>query len=106
MKNITQQDWEKQIAEDSDAVILDVRTQNEVDEGIIPDAKNIDIYEGQGFVDKVEKLDKSKNYYVYCRSGNRSGQACQIMDQLGFKNTYNLIGGMNEWDGEVTQMED
>ena len=47
------------------------------------------------------KGDKDKNYYVYCRSGNRSGQACKIMNQLGFKNAYNLIGGMMQWQGEI-----
>ena len=57
-------------------------------------------------IDEVEKLDKSKNYYIYCRSGNRSGQACQIMDKLGFENTYNLMGGFNEWDGDVTYQDE
>ncbi|MEH6406247.1 MAG: rhodanese-like domain-containing protein [Leeuwenhoekiella sp.] len=106
MKNITQEQWEKTIAEDKDAVILDVRTQEEVDGGIIGNSKHLDIYKGQGFIDEVQKLDKSKNYYIYCRSGNRSGQACQIMDQLGFSNTYNLVGGFNEWDGDVAYSED
>jgi len=106
MKNITQEEWEESIANDKDAVVLDVRTQEEVDGGIIPDSKHIDIYKGQGFIDEVEKLDKSKNYYIYCRSGNRSGQACQIMDKLGFANTYNLMGGFNEWDGEVTYQDE
>ncbi|WP_416443606.1 rhodanese-like domain-containing protein [Leeuwenhoekiella sp. A16] len=106
MKNITQEEWEESIANDKDAVVLDVRTQEEVDGGIIPDSKHIDIYKGQGFIDEVEKLDKSKNYYIYCRSGNRSGQACQIMDKLGFENTYNLMGGFNEWDGDVTYQDE
>ena len=105
MKNITQQEWEEQLASDDNAYILDVRTQNEVDEGIIANSHNIDIYEGQGFIDKVNELDKSKNYYIYCRSGNRSGQAAQLMDQLGFETTYNLLGGFMEWDGEVTYPE-
>ena len=60
MKNITQEEWRSKLAADDNAYILDVRTQNEVDEGIIPDSHNIDIYEGQGFIDKVNKLDKSK----------------------------------------------
>lgn len=106
MKNITQEKWEQLLASDDQAYILDVRTQNEVDAGIIPNSHHIDIYEGQGFIDKVNELDKSKNYYIYCRSGNRSGQAAQLMDQLGFETTYNLIGGFMEWDGDVAEAED
>lgn len=102
MANLSQEEWTKQLEADENAVVLDVRTQAEVDEGIIPNAIHIDIYKGQGFVDEIEELDKTKNYYVYCRSGNRSGQACNIMNQLDIENAYNLSGGFLEWDGEVT----
>ncbi len=105
MADLTQEDWTKQLAEDHNSVILDVRTQDEVDEGIIPNAKHIDIYMGQGFIDEIEKLDKSKNYYVYCRSGGRSAQACAIMNQLGFKTAKNLLGGFSEWKGKVSHKE-
>ena len=106
MENITQEKWQEAIAKDDNAVILDVRTQDEIEGGMIPGAAHIDIYKGQGFIDEVDKMDKSKNMYVYCRTGNRSGQACQIMDSLGFENTYNLLGGFTEWDGEVGYPED
>lgn len=99
--NLTQEDWIAQLEEDDNAVILDVRTEDECDEGIIPNAINIDIHQGQGFISEIEKLDKSKNYYVYCRSGARSAKACEIMNELGFENAYNLLGGMLDWDGEV-----
>lgn len=103
MKELTQEEWRKKIASDDNAVILDVRTEEEVEEGYIPGAKNIDFYKGQEFIDEIEKLDKNKNYYVYCRSGNRSGQTCAIMDQKGFKDTNNLIGGFMKWEGEKTE---
>lgn len=101
MEDLTQDEWAEQLENDSNAVILDVRTDSEVEEGIIPNAIHIDIYSGQDFISEIEKLDKSKNYYVYCRSGNRSGQACSIMNQLGFDNTYNLMGGIMEWEGDI-----
>lgn len=103
MKELSQEEWKEQIKKDENSFVLDVRTKDEVEEGYIPGAKNLDIYKGQGFVEELEKLDKSKNYYVYCRSGNRSGQACALMDQMGFENTYNLLGGFSDWDGEVTE---
>jgi rhodanese-related sulfurtransferase len=99
--NLEQEDWRDQLNNDANAVILDVRTEDEFSEGMIPGAINIDIYKGQGFIYSIEELDKSKNYYVYCRSGGRSGQACSIMSQLGFENIYNLLGGMMNWEGEV-----
>lgn len=48
---------------------------------------------------QVDELDEYKNeeLILYCRSGNRSGQACMILDMLGFTNTKNLIGGMLSW---------
>lgn len=102
MADLTQEEWTKKLSEDSNAVILDVRTPEEIEEGIIKDAIHIDIYTGQEFVDALQKLDKSKNYYVYCRSGNRSGQACAIMNSLGFDNAYNLQGGVLEWEGDLS----
>ena len=101
--DLTQEAWTEQLKNDANAFILDVRTAEEVEEGFIPGATNIDIYMGQGFLDEIEKLDKSKNYYVYCRSGNRSGQACALMNQTGFGNAYNLLGGFNDWKGAVEE---
>jgi len=99
--NLSQQEWEDQLEKDENAIILDVRTQEEIEEGYIPKATNIDFYLGADFLKEIEKLDKSKNYYVYCRSGNRSGQACAIMNSVGFENAYNLEGGFMNWEGEI-----
>ena len=103
--NISQEEWWEKVQADSNAVILDVRTEDEWNRGIIPGATNIDIYKGQGFIYAVEELDKNKNYYVYCAAGARSGQACNIMNQLGFENTFNLIGGISQWEGPVVAPE-
>ena len=103
--NLTQQDWTEQLENDENAVVLDVRTEDEWSDGIITNALMIDINKGQFFINEIETLDKSKNYYVYCRSGVRSAKACDIMNELSFENTYNLLGGFMQWDGEVVYPE-
>ena len=103
MADLSQEEWGVKISEDENAFILDVRAEEELEEGYIPKAKNIDIYLGQGFIDELEKLDKTKNYYVYCRSGSRSGQACAIMNSIGFENAYNLAGGFMNWEGDIAE---
>lgn len=103
MTDLSQEEWEEQLENDDNAFILDVRTPEEVDEGYIPNATNVDFYLGQEFLNELEKLDKSKNYYVYCRSGNRSGQACALMLNAGFTNAYNLEGGFMNWEGDVAE---
>ena len=104
MADLTQQEWISELEADNNAVVLDVRTPEEVADGVIPNALHIDIYKGQGFIDEVETLDKTKTYFVYCKAGARSGQACAVMNQLGFKKAYNLLGGFSQWQGEVSSL--
>ena len=99
--NLEQNAWWSQFLTDVNGVILDVRTEDEVNRLKIPGSINIDIYKGQGFIYKLEELDKTKNYYVYCAAGVRSQNACGVMQQLDFKNTFNLIGGINLWEGHT-----
>ena len=102
MTDLSQQQWESQLLSDSNAVLIDVRTEDEFSEGYIPNAINIDVKEPQAFLDKINALDKTKNFYVYCRSGQRSTQACAVMNQMcDIPNTFNLIGGFMAWEGEV-----
>jgi rhodanese-related sulfurtransferase len=79
-----------------DAVLIDVRSSGEFQSGKIKGARNIDIM-GRGFQAQLMNLPKDKKYYIYCRSGNRSGQACEIMAEMGFVQTYNLSGGVMRW---------
>lgn len=101
MKDLSQQEWATAIQTDTNAVILDVRTDEEFSEGYIKNAKQIDIYQAQQFMEEVNALDKSKTYYIYCRSGGRSAQACMLLEQMGFNETFNLQGGFSEWQGEI-----
>lgn len=102
MANLTQKEWSEQLEKDNNAVIIDVRTDEEFEEGYIPGAKQIDIFNGAEFIKQAKELDPEKSYYVYCRSGGRSEQACMLLNSLGVKNAYNLIGGIMEWKGETT----
>ncbi|MGC6470799.1 MAG: rhodanese-like domain-containing protein [Flavobacteriales bacterium] len=99
MENIYQDKWTKLIEADKDAFILDVRTPQECAQGILSNAVILNFMHSESFIAGLEKLDKHKSYYVYCRSGNRSAKACMIMDQMGFSKTYNLLGGILEWKG-------
>ncbi len=80
-------------------VILDVRTAEEFASGYIENAINIDYY-SDTFRDELNNLDKDKSYLIYCHSGNRSGKALDIMAELGFKEVYNMLGGMIAWNAE------
>lgn len=77
-------------------VILDVRTPQETAEGIIPNAIEMD-YKSPSFKTDIMKLDKTKSYLVYCRSGGRSSNACDLFEQNGFTDIYNLEGGYLSW---------
>ncbi|MCH2491015.1 MAG: rhodanese-like domain-containing protein [Flavobacteriales bacterium] len=100
--DLSQKEWSEQLANDDKAVVLDVRTDEEVADGMIPNATQMDIYNGAQFMEDAKALDSDKHYYVYCRSGGRSAQACAILRSLGVEKTYNLLGGFSEWEGETT----
>jgi rhodanese-related sulfurtransferase len=93
--NLSGPAFKKQLNETPNAVLLDVRTPDEFAGGTIPGALNVDFF-STSFTQKVDKLDKSATYFVFCRSGNRSGQACKIMHQMGF-DVRNLSGGIGAY---------
>ncbi len=79
----------------ANAELLDVRTAGEFASGSIKGAKNLDVTTGQ-LQSALKTMDKDKEYFVFCRSGNRSGTACDLMTAQGFK-AYNLSGGIGAW---------
>lgn len=84
--------------QEADVFILDVRTKSEFNEGHIANSINID-FQSDTFLNEISKLDKSKTYAVYCRSGNRSGKAVATMSNEQFISLYNLNGGVIDWAG-------
>lgn len=103
MKNLNQKEWEEVLKTNPNAIIIDVRTMEECCGGILENAKNIDVSNFNDFLSQVQDLDKTKPYFIYCMAGGRSQMACQIMDELGFKNTYNLVGGISCWQGKIVE---
>ena len=77
------------------AVLLDVRTAGEFAGGSIKGATNLDVSSSQ-FQQAIKTMDKDQEYFLFCRSGNRSGAACDMMSSEGFK-AYNLAGGIGAW---------
>jgi rhodanese-related sulfurtransferase len=86
----------KKLVDAKEGVLLDVRTPQEYEDGHIAGSINIDFH-GENFKEELEKLDKSKTYNVYCRSGKRSANSAEMMEELGFKKVVNLSGGIIGW---------
>jgi rhodanese-related sulfurtransferase len=96
MQNITVEELKSRIDAGEKLNIIDVREPHENAEfnigGILVPLGKVQSMQ----IDEIEDL-KNEEVIVYCRSGNRSGQACMFLDTLGFKNTKNLTGGMLAW---------
>lgn len=94
--NLSVIEFSQKIKSDNSIVIIDVRTPQEYSEGHIPNSLLIDIY-NPTFQSKILELDKSKNYYIYCRSGKRSYHAGVFMLSEGFKAVQHLEEGIISW---------
>lgn len=103
MIELHQEDWNEQRLASENAVLLDVRTEEEFEQKHLLGATLMDIRQPQAFMDAANSLVKDKAYFIYCRSGARSAQACQLLDQLGVAKTVNLEGGILAWTGEVVE---
>lgn len=97
MKTMTIEEILNLLDANEDLNIIDVREDDEVAEGMIPGATHIPLGE---VPERLGELDKSKQYIIVCRSGGRSGRACEFLAQQGYDAT-NLEGGMLAYDGEL-----
>lgn len=77
-------------------LLIDVRTPGEFSAGHIEGAINLD-FNGGEFEASLDTLNKQTPVYVYCQSGGRSGKAKNMMNEKGFTEVYNLIGGYGSW---------
>lgn len=93
-ESVSPSDFDSLLSED--VVLLDIRTSQEFDSGHIEEAISIDFY-SSSFKSDIKSLDKTRTYLIYCRSGSRSSNALNMMEELGFKEVYDLRGGINKW---------
>jgi len=98
-KNISTDEFQEKIKSIDGILVLDVRTPEEVATGAIEGSTHLDIYSPK-FKETLERMDKDKPTMVYCAVGGRSGQAMEIMKKMGFKEVYNLSGGIRAWKNE------
>lgn len=92
LHNMDYEDFFYEADTDLDGVLLDVRTPDECQDALIKGAINLN-YLSQDLADQLEKLNKSKTYYIFCRTGRRSLRVCMLMKNTGFK-VVNLDGGL------------
>ena len=80
----------------TEAVLLDIRTSQEIDQGALPGHNHVNFYD-QDFSAKISELDRDQIYLVYCHSGGRSASTRTMMNQMGFVQVYDLRGGIVAW---------
>ena len=94
--NLDAASFSAKMKQKSGAQIVDVRTAREFAQGHIQQAINMDV-SASNFQQLLGKLDKNKAVFIYCLSGSRSSYAMDVMSSMGFKEIYNLAGGMMRW---------
>ncbi|EHL72715.1 MULTISPECIES: rhodanese-like domain-containing protein [Bacillus] len=94
---ITPEELKEKLEKGEKLNLIDVREEEEVQEGMIPEAKHIPMGE---IPNSLDQLDKQKEYIFICRSGRRSENVCHYLQEQGYK-VRNMIGGMLEWTGKV-----
>lgn len=92
---ISAADFEAKI-KNQKAQLIDVRTPAEFAAGHLKNARNIN-YAADNFPEEMAKLDKTKAVYIYCAAGGRSGKAVPVLTQIGFKEVFDLEGGITAW---------
>ncbi|MCG2589604.1 rhodanese-like domain-containing protein [Rhodohalobacter sulfatireducens] len=92
--DISPEEFKNKMEEDR-GVIIDVRSHGEYKEGHLKETDLQHDYNSGEFQQQLGSLDKEKSYYLYCRTGNRSGRAARIMKMQGFEKAYNIGGFKN-----------
>ncbi|MBK8290211.1 MAG: rhodanese-like domain-containing protein [Flammeovirgaceae bacterium] len=96
MKKLDPQNFENKLQSVNNPLLVDVRTQGEYNQGHLSNAMLID-YNSSEFKSRLSKLDKTKAVFVYCAVGGRSNAAVNVLTGMGFKEIYDLQGGISAW---------
>jgi len=96
VQNLSVADFKKSLETTVPKELIDVRTDAEVQTGVIANARQCDL-SSPHFQHQIDQLDKNVPVYVYCAVGGRSAQAAQILAENGFKQVYNLTDGVQSW---------
>ena len=105
VSNVKPIEFSKLLDSTEKRTLVDVRTAKEVATGKIVSSIHIDYYRSD-FKEALSVLDKDIPIFVYCRSGVRSGRTANILKSLGFKEIYNLSGGIRSWKGKELPIEE
>lgn len=98
--SISPTDFANRLETEQNRKLIDVRTKEEFSQGHIAGAVNIDYYD-ENFINELLLYDKHEPLAIYCRSGRRSGETLQVLEQAGFTNVVDLSGGILAWKNEL-----
>lgn len=98
MNEISPSEVKQKRDQDEPVIVIDVREDDEVAGGMIPGAKHIRLAE---IPERLQEIDKDRETIMVCRSGGRSGRACEFLALQGYTNIKNMVGGMLAWEWDV-----
>jgi len=87
----------KEIINDTNLTLIDVRTPEEFEKGALPGAINIDYFDEENFYKSYDAFDRNEPIYLYCRTGNRSLKTAEKLIEMGFEEIYDMEGGYVQW---------
>jgi phage shock protein E len=103
--NLNSERFKAAATSDKAGVIIDLRTDDEIkNKGFIKGSTQLDFL-AKDAEQKIDKLDKSKTYYIYCAAGGRSADAADYMQKHGFKRVFNLEKGFSDWASKGMPIE-
>lgn len=98
-RTVSPEDFSSLMQQSESNMLIDIRTPEEVTDGMIPGAEHIDFY-GEDFETTIARIDKHKPVFIYCAKGGRSRQAVDMMKTMNFREIIELKGGYDAWSAK------
>ncbi len=102
VKKLDSSEFRLRLHNNKKARLIDVSSEGEHRELHIPGSLNYDVLSPE-FIGKLECMNKSRTYFIYCRNGKRSETAIRLMEEFGFKRVYALMSGLQDWKGTLAR---